>query len=82
MTSAEFRSIREACELRQQDLAMMLGVSTRTVNAQEARDEVDTIYALALERIALHIGAQRGALMIAPANVRRDALGLAQAITG
>ncbi|AZO77502.1 MULTISPECIES: helix-turn-helix domain-containing protein [unclassified Bosea (in: a-proteobacteria)] len=82
MSSNNFKALRERCGLTQGELAVLLGVSTRTINAQEAKAEVDQVYWLALERVALFAANRRGDPMIAPANVRKEAAELVRALVG
>ncbi len=83
MTSEEMLALRKSLELTQLEMAVLMGMKMRAYQEMEAgRSPVREIHRLAAERGALHLAAARGAPMLAPASVRRDALKIAQLIVG
>ncbi|GAU85999.1 helix-turn-helix domain-containing protein [Bosea sp. BIWAKO-01] len=85
MTRAEFAALRQACGLSQDDLALEFGLSPGAVQEIEtgADDEdVNTVHALALERVSLQCAVCRENPTMAAASVRSDALDLAWMIRG
>ncbi len=82
MTVEEFTTLRHALGLTQTEMAKRMRLSLRTFQDIEARDTLRRVHALSAERVALSIAVENGDPMLAPANVRREALDLATLIRG
>lgn len=74
MTGAEFAELRKRMFLSQTNLGIELGVTLRTVQNIEAKDEVDLLYELAIERVLLRLAAMAGLANILPKSVMNDAI--------
>lgn len=83
MTPDQAIGLRKTLGLTQTELANRLGMGLRAWQEIEGgRSPVRLVHQLALERIALSIGLERGDINAVPASVRRDALDLARLIAG
>ncbi|MDP3555263.1 hypothetical protein [Methylocystis sp.] len=64
-------------------MAELMGMKVRAYQEIEnGRSPVREIHRLVAERGALHLAAERGEPMLAPASARRDALKIAQLMLG
>jgi transcriptional regulator with XRE-family HTH domain len=83
MTAEELVALRKSLGLTQTEMAELMGMKTRAFQEIEnGRSPVREIHRLAAERGALHLAAERGEPMLAPASARRDALKIAQLMLG
>lgn len=83
MTSDELKALRSSLGLTQAEMARRIGLAISAYQDIETgvRSPRDG-HALAAERAALAIAVERREPMLAPANVRREALELARLLTG
>lgn len=81
MTTDELETLREALGLTQAEMAERFGIGLRTYSEMKNADgEVPERYRLAAERVALSVAVEKGDANLAPPEVRREALALANII--
>jgi transcriptional regulator with XRE-family HTH domain len=82
MTREELIALRKSLKLTQDEMAERIGLGLRAYQGVEGGGTLRKLHALAAERVALEIAAERGDPMLAPSSIRREALQLARTITG
>lgn len=83
MTPADLVAFRKTLDLTQAEMAERVGLGLRAYQDIEAGvSRLRPIHVHAAERAALALAVERGNPMLAPAEVRRQALDLARLITG
>lgn len=81
MTTDELETLREGLGLTQAELAERFGIGLRTYSElKNAGGDVPERYRLAAERVALSVAVELGDANLAPPDVRREALALANII--
>jgi transcriptional regulator with XRE-family HTH domain len=77
MTSEELIAFRKNTECTQAELANLIGLSLRAYQELESSNtSIRAVHVLALERAAEKIAVARSNPMLAPQNVRSDAIAL------
>lgn len=82
MNGPEMLAARKLAKLSQAETAAELGISTRNYQRFEGTDTVPSNIALGMERLLMRVALEKKNPMIAPVNVRSDALELAALIKG
>lgn len=84
MTGDDLQALRKSVGLTQAEMARMIGLTLRPYIEVEHKgaEEIRKLHRLAVERVVLHIAAERGDPMLAPASVRRDAVTLTKIFAG
>lgn len=82
MNGPEMLAARKLAKLSQAETAAELGISTRNYQRFEGADTVPSNIALGMERLLMRVALEKKNPMIAPVNVRSDALELAALIKG
>jgi transcriptional regulator with XRE-family HTH domain len=84
MTGDELHELRKAAGLTQQEFADRMGLGLRAYNEAERHkgEPIRVLHAVAAERVALRIAAEKHDLMLAPATVRADVVSLVDAVVG
>lgn len=82
MNGPEMLAARKLAKLSQAETAAELGISTRNYQRFEGADTVPPNIALGMERLLMRVALEKKNPMIAPVNVRSDALELAAMIKG
>lgn len=82
MTADELTTLRKTLGLTQTEMATRIGLGLRAYQSIEnGSSPVRESHALAAEHVALSIAVERADPMLAPARIRKLALGLANLIT-
>ncbi|HEY8066654.1 MAG TPA: helix-turn-helix transcriptional regulator [Methylosinus sp.] len=82
MTNEELVALRKRLGLTQAEMANRMGLGHRAYQTLEAGESLRGLHVAAAERVALTVAVERGDPMLAPVEVRREALALARMVTG
>jgi DNA-binding XRE family transcriptional regulator len=82
MTKEELIALRKSLGLTQADMAERIGLGLRAYQSVENEGTLRRLHELAAERVALEIAVERANPMLAPVDVRREALALARMVIG